>query len=174
VRLPCDTRPALHPPGRRPKNSGFTLLEILVAVSVLGIALVSLLGLHARNIRLAAETQDMTMAAMLASRVVAITKAGSLPREGVEKGRFTSNERESARGDEIYGGEGSEDFLWHREVGPPDIPLPPEAEPRVITVSVTRSGEKVPAAQLTFLMANKAKIIRALAAGAALRERNEQ
>jgi len=31
---------------------GFTLLEVLVAVAVLGLALVSLLGLHVRNIDL--------------------------------------------------------------------------------------------------------------------------
>ena len=32
------------------RRDGFTLLEVLVAVAVLGLALVSLLGLHVRNL----------------------------------------------------------------------------------------------------------------------------
>ncbi len=141
-----------------------------MAVSVLGIALVSLLGLHARNIRLTAQTQDMTTAAMLASRLVAVTKAGTMPREGVEEGRFIASERESVGGDEVYGGEGSEDFVWRREVGPPEFPMPSEVEPRLIRVSVRREGETRPAAELSFLMADKRKLIQVMAAAAAYRK----
>ena len=52
-------------------RNGFTLLEVLVAVTILGVAVVSLAGLHARNIRLMNRSQDMNVAAMLASRLTA-------------------------------------------------------------------------------------------------------
>ena len=63
---------------------GFTLLEILVAVAILGVALVSLLGLHARNLRLFSESQDVTIAGLLASRLAAETQAGAFPPIGTE------------------------------------------------------------------------------------------
>ncbi len=78
---------------RRPgPSTGFTLLEILVAVSILGVAMVSLLGLHARNLRLIAQTQDLTTAAMLASERVARLKADGFPELGVTEGRFDQDE----------------------------------------------------------------------------------
>ena len=75
--------------GRR----GFTLLEVLVATGVLAVAMTSLLGLHARNIRLAAETQEMTVAGLLAARLAA--EAGALGPLGV--GSTRGNFREETR-----------------------------------------------------------------------------
>jgi|GEM_PF-1716018 len=73
-------------------QTGFTLLEILVAVAILGVAMVSLLGLQARNLRLIAQTQDLTTAAMLASEKVALLKAGGFPELGVTEGLFDQGE----------------------------------------------------------------------------------
>lgn len=143
-------------------SRGFTLLEILVAVTVLGIALVSLLGLHARNIRLTSHTQDMTTATMLASRLVAVTKAGEIPTEGVTEGTFTSKELGSLRHDEVYGGEDSDRFVWKREVA--DLVLMPGMPPlRLVTIAVGEADAD-PVAELRFTMAEKAKIRRALEA----------
>jgi len=140
-------------------KGGFTLLEILVSVTILGIALVSLLGLHARDLHLTAETQEMTTAAMLAQRLVALTKAGEIPAEGTVEGTFTSRERESLRADEIYGGEGSERFVWKRAVEP--IPGLPGLW--AINISVGEP-DAVAAAELHFAVGNKARLAAILAA----------
>jgi prepilin-type N-terminal cleavage/methylation domain-containing protein len=137
-------------PNRR--GRGFTLLEILVAVTILGIALVSLLGLHARNIRLTAETQELTMATMLASRIVATTRAGAIPPEGTVEGTFSANEQASVNFDEIYGGEGSEDYVWVRDVRrAPNPPAPPGLF--LIRVSVS-PRDATHGAELNFAMDN--------------------
>ncbi|TFH21627.1 MAG: prepilin-type N-terminal cleavage/methylation domain-containing protein [Myxococcales bacterium] len=100
--------------------SGLTLLELLVAVTILGVALVSMLGLHARNLRLAAEAQDLTVAAMLASRVAAEIQAHEAPPVvGIESGRFSDEaSRLSFVGADVYGGDLAGRFAWRREVDP--------------------------------------------------------
>lgn len=65
---------------------GFTLLEVLVAAAVLAVAMVSLLGLHARNIRLIADTQTLTEAGLLAARLATTTKTGAFPPLGHSSG----------------------------------------------------------------------------------------
>jgi prepilin-type N-terminal cleavage/methylation domain-containing protein len=156
-------------PAQSSRANGFTLLEILVAVSVLGIALVSLLGLHARNITLTAETQDMTMAAMLASRIVAVTKAGRVPEEGLVEGKFTAQERDSFRFDEMYGGEGSERFVWTREVVNAASLLPGLFLVRV----AVGPPDAAPSVELRFAMADKARILRSFKAAARARSSSE-
>jgi type II secretion system protein I len=54
---------------RRPAGSravGFTLLEVLVALSVIASAFVTLLGWHARNIRTIANNQNLARATLFA------------------------------------------------------------------------------------------------------------
>ena len=99
---------------------GLTLLELLVAVTILGVALVSMLGLHARNLQLAAEAQDLTVAAMLASRLAAELRAREAPPGvGIETGRFSDDDsRLSFVGADIYGGDLAGRFAWRREVDP--------------------------------------------------------
>jgi general secretion pathway protein I len=50
---------------RLPESSGFTLLEVLVAMLVLALAFVTLLGLHGRNIKVIAVNRDLTRATLL-------------------------------------------------------------------------------------------------------------
>ena len=141
------------PPHRR--ATGFTLLEILVAVTILGIALVSLLGLHARNIRLTAETQELTMTNLLASRLVAITKAGRIPEDGVIEGAFTDDDGQSLRLDKIYGGEESEGYTWTRDTRASPLARLPFT--KFITVSVSPPGA-TSRTELHFVMANRERV----------------
>jgi prepilin-type N-terminal cleavage/methylation domain-containing protein len=96
---------------------GFTLLEVLVAVTILGVALVTVLGLHARNIRLTAQTQDLTMAAMLGSCLTAVTRTSATLETGISSGTF--DERDLGGFDlakECRGPYGDR-YLWERDVG---------------------------------------------------------
>jgi general secretion pathway protein I len=51
-------------------GSGFTLLEVLVAIAVIATAMVSLLGLHGRNIQIIASDQHLARATILAQQVM--------------------------------------------------------------------------------------------------------
>jgi hypothetical protein len=93
------------------------LLEILVAVAILGVTLTSLLGLQARNVRLTAEAQQLTVAGMLASRLMAEIQAGPFPALGIEEGKFVGNENEvSDSFNEVFGGALSDGMHWRKEV----------------------------------------------------------
>lgn len=59
-----------HPHPARRANSGFTLLEILIAIGIIAFAFVGLLGLHARNIGMTIRDQNMTRATLLARHKV--------------------------------------------------------------------------------------------------------
>jgi len=50
--------------------AGFTLLEVLVALTVLAFGIVGLLGLHARNLKMVARDQNFTRATLLARELV--------------------------------------------------------------------------------------------------------
>jgi len=98
--------------------TGFSLLEVLVAVTILAVALVTVLGLHARNIRLTARAQDLTMAGMLASCLAAVTSGSAFPPLGVTRGDFDPDSSAgSDLGEECRGPDG-ERFVWRREVKP--------------------------------------------------------
>ena len=105
---------------RPPRNvsgaPGFTLLEILVAVAILGVALTSLLGLQARNVRLTAEAQQLTVAGLLASRLMADAQAGRFPDLGIEEGKFVGQENDvSSSFNEIFGGVLGDGMHWRKE-----------------------------------------------------------
>jgi prepilin-type N-terminal cleavage/methylation domain-containing protein len=96
---------------------GFTLLEILVSVAILGVALVSLLGLHARNIKLFSEAQDVTVAGLLASRMAAETQALGFPPIGSETGTFVSLDSSPSTGfGERTGGNLATGYTWRRDI----------------------------------------------------------
>jgi prepilin-type N-terminal cleavage/methylation domain-containing protein len=118
---------------------GFTLLEVLVATAILGVAVVTLLGLHARNLDLAAETGEITIAATLASDVLAAARVDPALEEGVTRGGFAASPGEADDGQDartLYGGPLSERYVWTREVMPTALPTL-----RQIRVRVALSGE---------------------------------
>ena len=65
-------------------SRGFTLLEVLVAVTILALAGVALLQLSSQGLRLLRQADDYQQAVMLADRVARVTAVGA---EGVESGR---------------------------------------------------------------------------------------
>jgi len=62
--------PANGPATPRQRCTGFTLLEVMVALAVIAFAFVGLLGLHGRNIKSVARDQNLTRATLLARELV--------------------------------------------------------------------------------------------------------
>jgi general secretion pathway protein I len=76
----------------RPQPSGFTLLEVLVAVAIIATALVSLLALHGRNIQIIAYDQRLNRATLLAQAVMTRTiVAESFPDPTRSSGDFAND-----------------------------------------------------------------------------------
>lgn len=114
-------------PDRHARHAaGFTLLEVLVAVAILGVALTSLLGLHVRNVDLIARDQRITEATMLARLLMTEAEVERFPDLGILSGDF--EDHFPAR----YPG-----LRWEREVVP--TPLP---DLREVRVRVHRSDEE--------------------------------
>lgn len=89
-------------------DSGFTLLEVLAAVAIVGIALVMLLRLHLLSLDATLAAQDLTTAVLLAEGRMATFMAQSPP-EGEGQGQFD--------------GPGLERFSWTTSVTDYDIDL---------------------------------------------------
>lgn len=127
---------------------GLTLLEVLVAVAILGVAVVTLLGLQARNVRLVAETRDLTIAGLLASSLAAKTRSSSFPEAGTSEGTFTADERTASDLGQEYGGATAAGrFTWRRSVewlGFKNV--------RLVRIDVHRTGSERPLASLEFLV----------------------
>ena len=86
-------------------NRGFTLLEVLVAMTILGLAIVTLMQLSAQGLRLLRLSDDYQQAVLVADRLV---RAVEVPREGVEAGQDGP-------------------FQWERRVAL--VPMPDELTP---------------------------------------------
>src|SRR5438132_6737758 len=72
--------------------AGFTLLEVLVAVAIVAIALVTFMGLHLRSLEATIRAQDLTTAVLLAQAKMATM--GEFPDTGEEQGKFEGPELE--------------------------------------------------------------------------------
>jgi type II secretion system protein I len=84
---------------------GFTLLEVLVGLAILGIAVVTLIQLASQGLRLVGVSGEHQQAVLVADRIMRETMAIV---DGVESGR-----------------EGS--FTWERRISP--VPVPDELNP---------------------------------------------
>jgi general secretion pathway protein I len=73
-----------------PHAPGFTLLEVLVAVAIVAIALVTFMGLHLRSLDATIRAQDLTTAVLLAQAKMATM--GEFPDPGEEQGKFEGPE----------------------------------------------------------------------------------
>lgn len=70
-------------------DSGFLLLEVLVAVAILGSALAVLLGSVNRNLILTSQSKDLVIAETLAQRKLTEIELEGFPGQREEQGEFT-------------------------------------------------------------------------------------
>ncbi len=83
----------------------FTLLEVMVAIAILGTALVSLLSLHHQSMQSVIRAQNMTRASMLAQAVMTEAELERFPDLGKTSGDFQASFPGQFR-----------DFRWERVV----------------------------------------------------------
>ena len=79
--------PVPIPPGRE-EAAGFTLLEVMVAMAVLGIALLALLTLHHQSLESVIHSRDISRAGMLCQTIMTQAELEQFPQLGVTKGNF--------------------------------------------------------------------------------------
>ncbi len=94
---------------RNPQLNGFTLLEVMLAVAILSLVVVSLMGLSSRSTQDVMLAEHITTATLLAKRVMTETLLIriQLPRE--DEGEFEEEE---------FG-----DYAWKMIVAPTPVPL---------------------------------------------------
>jgi len=83
------------------RESGFTLLEVMVAVAIIAIAFVSLLGSQSQSISMAALSRFDTMASLLAGQKIAELQLADFAGLHAEQGDF---------------GEDFPEFQWQSEI----------------------------------------------------------
>ena len=88
-----------------PKAKGFTLLEVMIAVAILAMVLISLLGLKNRSMQDVMKAEHITTATLLAKRMMTETKKPLLAAE--DEGDFP---------EEAY-----KDYHWKKAVAPTPI-----------------------------------------------------
>ena len=69
-------------------NNGFTLLEVLVAVAILGAGLTVLLGAVNRNLIMASQSKNLSIAGLLAQRKMVEVELEGYPEIRQEQGQF--------------------------------------------------------------------------------------
>ena len=73
-------------------REGFTLIEVMVALVIISVAMVTLLSTHAISARNYAEAKAIAVCSMLAQQKLAELQAGELPAAGETSGGFDDNE----------------------------------------------------------------------------------
>lgn len=107
--------------GRYNTNSpGFTLLEVIIAVAILGASLAILLGAVNNNLVLASRSKNLSIASSLAQQKMGEIELAGYPDEGEEQGVFEENP----------------DFNWYVTVLPYDIEQL-GTEIRIVLLTVT-------------------------------------
>jgi len=89
----------------RKRGAGFTLLEVMLAIAILGTALAGLLGLHHQSMQSVIRAQDFTRASMLAQAILTEAELERFPDLGHTSGNFEA----------AFPGQ-FRDFRWERVV----------------------------------------------------------
>ena len=111
--MPLSTRPSLS--ASRVPPRGFSLLELMVAIAILGMSIVVLLQVQARSIQIAQQARTLTVATQLA-RGKLLDCEQDLKHKGFSVGDY----KEEGKFDE----EGYDDFYWSCYAYQPDLPVP--------------------------------------------------
>jgi len=69
-------------------NNGFTLLEVVIAVAIMGTALVVLIGSVNRNLDISIKSRNMQIASTLAERLITRVELERLPEIREDSGTF--------------------------------------------------------------------------------------
>lgn len=86
-------------------RSGFTLLEVIIAVAIIGSSLAILLGAVNKNLILASQSKNLSIASFLAQQKLGEIEIEGFPEVGAEEGAF----------------EESPEFRWYMRVLPYNI-----------------------------------------------------
>jgi len=101
-------------------KSGFTLLEVIIAVAIIGSSLAILLGAVNKNLVLASQSKNITIASFLAQRKMGEVEVGGFPEIGNQEGVFEEHP----------------EFRWYLSVQPYNIEqLGTEIRIVILTVS---------------------------------------
>jgi general secretion pathway protein I len=112
------------------RQSGFTLLEVLVAVTILAVAMGAVIKVASENARNAAYLRDRTHAHWVASNVMARYRAGmEEPTRGTRRGAVIMAERE---------------WYWQVEIQPRDLDVAGHTLGAVPRIQVTVRDEDDP------------------------------
>lgn len=108
---------------------GFSLLELLVAVSILALATIPILVNQSQSVRMASHVQEKVLAHTVAENIIVLLSIKS----GVSTGILMGEQRQ-----------GGAEFLWQA-----DISRTTDGGPLMMSVSVSRPGSKTKLAHLT-------------------------
>jgi general secretion pathway protein I len=95
---------------KRRAATGFTLVEVMIAVAFIGIAMLALLSLQHSNLQAVIRSQELTRAAMLAQGLMSQAELERFPPAGDTHGDFS----------QLYPGE-YRNFSWERAVQPSEL-----------------------------------------------------
>jgi len=73
------------------KKKGFTLLEVVISVAIIGVSLMMLLSAVNRNIDIAGKSRDAQIAALLAQQMLTNIELEGFPQVREEEGEFQDN-----------------------------------------------------------------------------------
>lgn len=99
------------------KSSGFTLLEVIIAISILSVAVLAISNMHSLAVVSTGRAERMSLGTLLARQ-----KMGELILElekRIAKGEFPDNEKKSGE----FEGEWAEEFRWEMELSKVELPV---------------------------------------------------